>query len=86
MTHLRNKLNNTTSLGDLSLSLLADPSRTHNQGNFGDSALAEDLGVAEGEEVEDGDGVLGFGLEVLLTLLSGDEGPELSHMLVHQAA
>lgn len=71
--HLRHQLNNTTSLLDLLLSELADPSCADNQRNFGEAALAEQLGVAEGEEVENGDGVLLLAGDVGLTGLGGDE-------------
>lgn len=74
---LRHKLNNTTGLGDLLLGQAADPSCADNQGDFGETALAEDLGVAEGEEVEDGDGVLLLAGDVGVTGLSGDERPQL---------
>jgi hypothetical protein len=46
--HLCNQLNNTTSLSDLPLCLLAEPSCAHNEGNFGESALAQHFAVAEG--------------------------------------
>jgi len=72
-----NQFDNTTSLSDLSLCLLAEPSRTHNQWDFGDSALAENFRVAEGKEVEDGDGVFLVTGEVFVALLGGNEGPEL---------
>lgn len=74
---LRDKLNNTTSLSNLLLSQLADPSRANDQGDLRETALAEDLRVAEGEEVEDGDGVLLGARDVGLTGLGGDEGPQL---------
>lgn len=74
----RNQLHDAARLGDLPLRLLADPSRAHHQRDRGESALAEDLAVAEREQVEHGDGVLGAVLlEVLVALLGGDEGPEL---------
>lgn len=74
---LCNQFDNTASLSDLSLCLLAEPSRAHYQGNSWDSALAEDFRVAEGKEVEDGDGVFLAAGEVFVALLGGDEGPEL---------
>jgi hypothetical protein len=76
-TNLRNQLNDATSTGDLLLSQLADPSCANNQGDFGETALAKDLRVAEREEVDDGDGVLLGARQVGLTGLGGDEGPEL---------
>lgn len=75
--HLRNQLDDTTSLLNLLLGELADPSCTDNQGDFGEAALAEDLGVAQGQEVEDGDGVLLLAGDVGVTGLDGDEGPQL---------
>ena len=77
MKILCDQLNNTTSLSDLSLCLLAEPTRAHYQGDGWDSAFAENFAVAEGEEIEDGDGILLAAGEVFITLLGGDEGPEL---------
>ena len=74
---LRHKLNNAAGLLDLLLSQPADPSCAHDQRDLGDAALAEDLGVAEREEVEDGDGVLLGTGDVGLTGLERDERPEL---------
>jgi hypothetical protein len=71
--HLCHQLYNTTSLLDLLLSKLADPSCADNQGDFGDAALSEQLGVAKGEKVEDGDGVLLLAGDVSITGLNGDE-------------
>jgi len=75
--HLRHQLDNTTSLLDLLLSELADPSCADNQRDFGNSALAKQLGVAQGEKVENGDGVLLLTGDVGVTSLGGDEGPQL---------
>jgi hypothetical protein len=74
---LCHQLDNAAGLCDLLLRQLAHPPRAHDQRDLGDAALAEDLGVAEGEEVEDGDGVLLLAGEVGLAGLTGDEGPEL---------
>jgi hypothetical protein len=74
---LCNQFNNTTSLSDLSLCFLAEPSRAHNQWYFWDTALSENLGVAEGEEIEDGDGVFLGAREIFIALLGWDEGPKL---------
>ena len=76
--NLRHQLDNTTGLGDLLLSQLADVPGADDDRDLGDAALAEDLGVAQGEEVEDGGGVLLLAGEVGLAGLGGDEGPELS--------
>ncbi len=61
---LRHQLNNTTSLGDLLLRQPAHPSRLDDNRDLGEAALAKNLGVAEGEEVDDGDGVLLLSLQV----------------------
>ena len=74
---LCNQLNNTTSRGDLSLCLLANPSCAYYQWYLWDSALAEDFGVAEREEVEDGGGVGLLARHVGFASLCGDERPEL---------
>jgi hypothetical protein len=74
---LLHQLDDTTGLGDLLLSQLAHPPRADNQGDLGNAALAEDLGVAEGDEVEDGDGVLLGAGQVSLAGLGGDKSPEL---------
>lgn len=74
---LRNKLNDTTSLLDLLLGQLADPPGTHNDGHIRNATLAKKLGVAERQQVDDGDSVLLAAGEVGLTLFGGDEAPEL---------
>jgi hypothetical protein len=81
LPYLCDELNDTTSLLDLLLSQPADPSCADDQGDLGETALAEDLGVAKGEEVEDGDGVLLLAGDVGSAGLSGDEGPELYGVL-----
>lgn len=82
-SRLCHQLDNTASVGDLLLRQLAHPSRAHNQRDLGDAALAKDLGVAEGKEVEDGDGVLLLAGQVGLAGLAGDEGPELKLSVFH---
>ena len=73
---LCDELDNTAGLLDLALGVLGEVAGADDEGNLRDAALAEDLGVAEGQEVEDGGGLLvGLAGEVLLALLSGDEGP-----------
>ena len=79
MQCLCDQLNDTTSLGDLSLRLLGEPPSANDERNLGESALAENLAVAEGEEVEDGDGIALLGDEVLVALLGGDQRPELEN-------
>lgn len=59
------------------LGLLGDVAGTDDDRDVGDATLAEDLAVAKGKEVENGGLVGALGLEVLVTLLEGDEGPEL---------
>ena len=77
-TSLCDELDNTTGLLDLALSLGRDVAGADDDGDLGETALAEDLGVAEGQEVEDGGGVgVTLAGEVLLALLGRDEGPEL---------
>lgn len=73
---LCDELDDTASLLDLLLSLGADVASADNNGDSGETALAEDLGVAVVEEVENGcvSALVG---EVLVTLLGGDERPEL---------
>ena len=74
---LCDELDDTTGLLDLALGVLGEVAGTDDDGDLRDATLAEDLGVAEGEEVEDGGGLGGLVGQVLLALLSGDEGPEL---------
>ena len=54
-----------------------DPAGLDDDRDLRDAALAEQLGVAEGQQVDDGDGVLLLALEVGGALLSRDEGPKL---------
>ena len=74
---LCDELDDTTGLLDLALGVLGEVAGTDNDGDLRDATLAEDLAVAEGEEVENGGGLGGLVGQVLLALLSGDEGPEL---------
>lgn len=76
MARLCDELDNTTSLLDLLLGLGADIAGADDDGDGGKTALSEDLGVAEVEEVEDGSVTTLLG-EVLIALLGGDQGPEL---------
>lgn len=70
-----------TGFFDLSLSFLADVSRLHDNGDIREAALAEDLGVTEGEEIDDRCGVLRrlFG-EVLVLGFLGEQGPNLERI------
>jgi hypothetical protein len=75
---LCDQLNHTTSLSNLPLGLFAEPSCAHNEGDFWETALAQNFAVSEGYEIEDGDGVfLGAFGEVFVALLGWDQGPEL---------
>ena len=74
---LCDQLNDTTSLLDLLLSIAAEVAGTNDDGDLGETALAEDLGVAERKEVDDGGRVTLLAAQVSVTLLSWDEGPEL---------
>jgi hypothetical protein len=75
---LCDELNNTTSLLDLLLGITAEVTGADDDGDLGETTLAEDLGVAEGQEVDDGGGVGLGAAQVGVTLLGGDKGPELS--------
>lgn len=73
---LCDELDDTTSLLDLLLSLGADVAGADDNGDGRETTLAENLGVAVVKEVEDGSISTLLG-EVLVTLLGGDERPEL---------
>lgn len=77
LLHLCDELDDTTGSLDLLLSLGADIAGADNDGD-GDATLSEELGIAVGEEVNDGSGVGLGGTGVLLALLGGDQGDELS--------
>lgn len=81
-SRLCDELDNTAGLLDLALGVLGEVAGADDEGNLRDATLAEDLAVAEGEEVEDGGGLGGLVGQVLLALLDGDEGPELRVLLV----
>jgi hypothetical protein len=81
-SRLCDELDDTTGLLDLALGVLGEVAGADDEGNLRDATLAEDLAVAEGEEVEDGGGLGGLVGQVLLALLGGDEGPELLVLLV----
>ena len=82
MSRLSGELDNTASLLDLALSVLGEVTGADDERDGGDTALAEDLAVAEREQVEDGSslGLVALG-EVLLALLGRDEGPELDFLV-----
>ena len=77
LQRLCDQLNNTTSLLDLLLGVPADVPGADDEGDLGKAALAEDLGVAQREQVDNGGGVGLLAAQVGLTLLGGDEGPQL---------
>ena len=74
-SHLCDKLNSATSILDLPLSLLAEIPRSNNDGDLWESTLAKHFGVAEREEVEDGDGISLLVVHVCVAGFSGDERP-----------
>jgi hypothetical protein len=51
---LRDKLDNTTGLLDLLFGVFTEVSRTDNEWDLWETALAENLAIAKREEVEDG--------------------------------
>lgn len=76
--HLCDELAGTAGLGDLLLGVLGEVAGADDDWDtLWETALAEDLAVAVGEEVDDWGGVGGLVGEVLLALLGWDEGPEL---------
>ena len=77
MRHLCDELDDTASLLDLLLSLSGNVAGTDDDRDSGETALSEDLGVAEGEEVEDGSLVRRLVGEVGVALVGGDQRPEL---------
>ena len=74
-------MDNATSLLDFPLRLFAEVSCLNNDWDFGKPALAEDLGVSEGEEIDNRSSarLLLLG-QVLVTSLRGDERPELERI------
>lgn len=74
---LCDELDDTTGLLDLALGILGEVTGADDDGDLGETTLSEDLGVSEGEEVEDGGGLGGLVGEVLLALLGRDERPKL---------
>lgn len=77
VTRLCDELDNTTSLGDLALSVLGEVTGADDERDGWDATLAEDFAVAEWEEVEDWGSVGLAASESLLALLLWDERPEL---------
>jgi hypothetical protein len=83
--YLTDQLNDTTSFLDFALSLGGEVSCTNDERDFWNATLAENLGVAEGEEVKDWSGVGFLVGKVLLALLDWDKGPELWLLIVVQS-
>ena len=77
LLRLCNQLHDTARLLDLALSIFAEVPSFDDDREFWKTAFAEDLAVAEREEVEDRCGVLRTACEMLLALFLGDERPEL---------
>lgn len=75
--YLCDELNDTASLLDLALGVLAEVAGADNERDGWETTLSEDLAVSEGEEVENWGGARGLAGLVLLTLLGWDERPEL---------
>lgn len=76
-TRLCDELDNTTGLLDLLLGLGRDVSSANDERNSRETALSEDLGVTERKQVKNRSGLAALLAQVLLTLLSGEERPEL---------
>lgn len=74
------QLNDTASLFDLSLRLLAEPSCSYNDWDFWDSTFSEDFGVPEWEEVENGGGVGFLARNVGFAGLFRNQRPELPYV------
>lgn len=76
--HSCNQLNDTTNFLNLPLRLLAHVARLDDNGHVRQTALTQDLGVAQREKVED-DGAVGrrVAVQVLVARFLGDQGPEL---------
>lgn len=74
---LSDQLDDTTSLLDLLLSIPAEVTGADNNGDLRDAALAEDLRVSEGEEVNNRGSVGLLAAQVGFTLLGRDERPDL---------
>lgn len=77
MRHLCDELDNTASLLDLLLGLSGNVAGADDDRDSRETTLAENLGVAEGEEVEDRSLVRRLVGEVCVALLGGDQRPEL---------
>ena len=71
------KLYDTASLLDFAFRIGADVASSDDHGYVRDAAFAEQLRVAEIEEVDDGSLIRGLGVEVLLPFFLGNERPQL---------
>ena len=72
-----NQLNNTAGFLDLLLSFLAEVPCLYDNWDLWDSALAQNLGVTEWEEVDDRGCVFLFAGDVGIASLNRNKGPEL---------
>lgn len=75
--HLCNKLDLATCLCNLSLGLLADIPGSNDDWDFRNSALAQNLGVAECQQVKYRSSILLRAGDVFVTRLLWDQGPKL---------
>lgn len=74
---LSNQLDDTTGFLDLLLGIPGEVAGAHNDGDLRETALSENLGVTEREEVDDGSGVGLLAGDVGFTLFLRDKSPEL---------
>ena len=74
---LGNELNDTTGGLDLLLGDLGDESSLDDDRDVGELTLTEDLAVTVSESVDDGGSGLRSGREVLVSVLSGNKGPQV---------
>ncbi|KAH3669500.1 hypothetical protein OGAPHI_001621 [Ogataea philodendri] len=88
--YLSNKLNNTSSSTDLLLGQLRNVSSLHNDWNFWQSSLTQNLSVSRGQGVDDNSGIFGARSDLLVLLLNqrpqlvkvDDWAPEVGLLLV----
>jgi hypothetical protein len=74
---LSHKLDDTTCLLDLLLGIPGEVAGTDNDRDLRDTALTKDLRVTEGKEIDNGGSVGLLAANVGVTLLGGDQAPEL---------
>lgn len=68
---LCHQLDNTAGLCDLTLSIFANVSSAHDEGDLGAASLSEKLGVPEGQQVDDWGCVFRLAGDVLLAQVLG---------------